>query len=429
MERGNYLAPYRSLKTSARFKGETMQYVTNFSPPNAKPGDTLYVNFPSVKDELIIPGTFSLTFDLEIVLDPAEPDTDVKTYPVHNLAANIISEFRVKIGSQSIYELNNAHLYATYKDLWLTKEKRQNSVSRGICNFSTLAKDLVFRKIRTDLNTTLAASQGLNKLKQIYGKRYEIPINFEIISDHMPMSGALLESNLCFEIKINEVKNVLIYENKTTANFEMKNLCLEFKTIKDLILYKEIERDFSAGVQFLFDHVHHYKMEEIDKEATFINLEIQGLDRKSLKGILLIFENEFKPGERSSELFPNPGITNVKYTIDGIPNKHYSSGYRERDQWNEISQYFMPEEFKNIEICNMDLLTYYTEGKFALWTDLRSTEDNRLHGTGKVHEAKHVIKMEITKNAGSSGKYIMHIYVISDARIIIKDRRLTNFEY
>src|SRR5580704_12152434 len=102
MERGNYLAPYRSLKSSVYFKGETTNVVTNFTPSNAKPGDVLSVDFPSIKDELIVPGSFCLTFELDVVLDPGQPGADVKNFPVNNLAANIISDICVKIGSQSI---------------------------------------------------------------------------------------------------------------------------------------------------------------------------------------------------------------------------------------------------------------------------------------------------------------------------------------
>ena len=423
MERGDYLAPYRCLKTSVKFKGETTNHVTTFSPPTAKPGDILYIKFPSLKDELIVPNSFALTFDFKVVLDPSEPGSDVKTYPVNNLAANIISDFRVKLGSQYIQELNYSHLFNTYKDLWLSKQNRKNRVYDGI-------QDLELRKIRTDTNTKLAPITLPNlTLKNMYGIRYRIPINFEIISAHMPISGALLESDLTFELKINSINNVLNYSNRETANFEMKNICLEFDTIKDTILYKEVERDLIAGTQFLFDHIHHYKREEIRKDATFMNVEIQGIDRKSLKGILLIFENEFSVGERESEMFSNPTIKMVKYTIDGLPNKHYSNGYRECDQWGEISKQFIQEEFKLNQDINMDMPTYYAAHKFALWTDLRSTEDNNLHGTGKMHESKNVIKMEITKNNHGEGKYIMHIYVVSDARIIIKDKKLASFEY
>ena len=77
----------------------------------------------------------------------------------------------------------------------------------------------------------------------------------------------------------------------------------------------------------------------------------------------------------------------------------------------------------------MDLELYYTANKFALWTDLRSTVDNTLHGTGKLQESKNVIKMEITKTVLTSGKFIMHIFVVSDARIIIKDKKLVSFDY
>lgn len=64
----------------------------------------------------------------------------------------------------------------------------------------------------------------------------------------------------------------------------------------------------------------------------------------------------------------NPTINNVKYTIDGLPNKHYSSGYKEWDQWKEISKHFKSEQIKINQSCYMDLATYYSTHKYALWT-------------------------------------------------------------
>src|SRR5271155_1615965 len=283
MERGKYLAPYRCLKTSVKFKGEATKYRTTFNPETAKPNDILKIKFPSVEDELIIPNTFGLSFVFEIVLDPSEPGTEVKTYPVNNLAANIISDFKVRIGSEYIYELNNAYLYNTYKDLWLTKYERKNRVINGL-------QDINLRKLRSDLRTRFVPSLPFMQVQKVYGKRYLIPIDFEMITDHMPMSGCLLDSEITFELKINSVKNVLNCANAEIANFELKNICLEFETIKDSILYKEIERDLITGTPFLYDHVHHYRREEVGKDQTFLNVEIKGLDRKSLKGILLVLK-------------------------------------------------------------------------------------------------------------------------------------------
>ena len=423
MERGDYLAPYRCLKSSAKFKGETTNYVTNFSPATAKPGDTLYVDFPTIKDELVVPNTLALTFDMEVVLDPSTPGPTVRTCPVNNLAANIISDFKVKVGSQYIFELNYSYLYNTYEDLWLTGYERTNKVYNGI-------QDVASRQLRTDLRTTLEPQKFFTKyIARMYGKRYKLPIDFEVVTNHMPLSGALIDTTLTFEFKVNSRDLVLNFNDEGTANFEMKNICLEFETIRDVILYKEIERELIGGTQFLFDHVHHYKKEEIKKEATFLNIEIQGLDRKSLKGVLLIFEEDFDEGERDSEKFMNPDITSVKYTIDGLPNKRYSNGFQRWNHWDEICKHFMRQDLKSSQLCYMDIGMYYAASKYALWTDLRSTEDNQLHGTGKVHDSKNVIKMEITKENQGIGKYIMHIYVVSDARIIIKDKKLTSFEY
>src|SRR5574338_72501 len=385
MEIGKYLTPYRCHKTSVDFKGETCYENITFSPSSAKAGDVLYVDFPKVKDCLIIPGTFALTFDLKIELNPATPGKEVKNYPVNNVAANILSKICIKLGSETIYDLDYSYLYNTYKDLWLSTSSRNNSVFEGI-------QDEELRKMRTDINTELENVKLTNiQMKNTFGKRYRLPINFDMISNHMPLSGELLETKLTFELTVASAKYFLKYE--TSPTFEMKNICLEFETIKYAPLYRSVENELKAGTPFLYDHIHHYKREEISKDATLINLEITGLNRKSLKGILLIFEEEFEAGKRDSEHFVNPTIKDVKYTIDDLPNKYYSQGYSEKYQWREISKHFMNEDQKLNDDSFMNLINYYSAHKFALWTDLRATEDNSLHGSGKLHKDK--IHMEI----------------------------------
>ena len=41
----------------------------------------------------------------------------------------------------------------------------------------------------------------------------------------------------------------------------------------------------------------------------------------------------------------------------------------------------MPEDSKQTDNTYIDLKSYYGNDKFALWIDLRSTQDNQLHGT------------------------------------------------
>jgi len=228
MEIGKYLTPYRCHKTSVDFKGETCYETITFSPSTAKSGDVLYVDFPKIKDCLIIPGTFALTFDFKIELDPSTPGKEVKNYPVNNVAANILSKICIKLGSETIFDLDYSYLYNTYKDLWLSSESRNNLVFEGL-------QEEELRKMRTDIKAELYKHKLTNiQMRNTFGTRYKLPVNFDIISNHMPMSGELLESKITFELTVASPKNVLNYEGKEPT-FQMNNICLEFETIKTVL--------------------------------------------------------------------------------------------------------------------------------------------------------------------------------------------------
>lgn len=421
MERGNYLNASRTKKVSTYVKGERTFYEITYKPSSVKPGDTFYVKLPRVKDLVIVPGSFALTFDMDIVLDPAEPGSTVNTYPVNNLAANVISKYVIKIGSTPVYELDNAHIYNTYADLWMTEKQRSNSVFKGI-------QEEELRKLRTDLKATISNASAANvAFRKIFGKRYCIPLRFEIIDEHMPLPTDDIVHDITFELTVNAKENVLKYA-KDTADFEMKDLKLQYETIRDDALKHEIEGLLHAGTVFLYDHVHHYGVEDIAKKATSVNIDIDGVDRRSLKGALLLFQSEFTAGQRDSEHFPDPHIKSVKFTIDGLPTKVYNPSFQYLQQWNEICKHFVPEEYKRSQDIHMNMHLYYGTNRYGFWIDLRSTEDNNIHGSGKKQESKKTIHMEMTKENQGDGIYHMHIFLVSDARVIFNNKQFITYE-
>ncbi len=113
MEVGKYVSSNRSKKLSTRFKGERTFYEVTHDPSKAESNSLLSVRVPKVEKLLLVPGSLALTFDLDIVLDPAEPGNTVNTYPVNNLAANIISQIAIKISSSPVFNLEYAYLYNT----------------------------------------------------------------------------------------------------------------------------------------------------------------------------------------------------------------------------------------------------------------------------------------------------------------------------
>jgi hypothetical protein len=79
--------------------------------------------------------------------------------------------------------------------------------------------------------------------------------------------------------------------------------------------------------------------------------------------------------------------------------------------------------------CNMTMEKYYSDKFFALWLDLRTTEDNFLHGSGKaLQNTKDGIQLAITKETGK-GPNKMHIFVISDAQVNILNSQISSFQH
>jgi len=152
-----------------------------------------------------------------------------------------------------------------------------------------------------------------------------------------------------------------------------------------------------------------------------MNVEI-----KSLKGVPLLFQNEFNAGERDSEVFPK--ITCINFTIC-TPGRVYSRGFKMLYQWHEICRHYVNEEFKKGHHSYMNISKYYGDNKFAIWADFRATEDNNLHGVGKQQHSNQEIKIEIDKINRGDGEYMMHIFIVSDAKILMKNKKFSDFEF
>jgi len=178
----------------------------------------------------------------------------------------------------------------------------------------------------------------------------------------MPLSSDL---EVSFELTISEIKYVLNYpETAKRPSFRMKELKLEYETVRDKQPQQEISNALTAGVQYFFDHVRHCT-------ETVIKKKLFGLK-----------------------------------AVD-----------------------FLSEDIKQNQIVDIDAQSYYENNKFAIFIDLRSTEDNQLHGSGKIQLSGDDILLTMTKKKElSPGICHMRVYLVSDARLIIKNKELKSFD-
>ena len=139
---------------------------------------------------------------------------------------------------------------------------------------------------------------------------------------------------------------------------------------------------YASGKEFAYDLVMRERVVPITRGSdTHLTIRVNP-QRRSLKGLLLLFINPYNPGARDSEHYFNPDITKVKVTVNGVPSRVYNEGISDKDMWNELTRHFNQKNGGGSP--NMTLAKYLTANKFGLWVDLRSMADTTMHGNGST---------------------------------------------
>ena len=81
---------------------------------------------------------------------------------------------------------------------------------------------------------------------------------------------------------------------------------------------------------------------------------------------------------------------------------------------------------------NMTLSTFYgtpNSSGYCFWLDLRSTDDNTLHGNGMKIEPGSNIVLNFTKNKTGFGKINVYLHLIAEASLSIINRYANDPKY
>ena len=134
----------------------------------------------------------------------------------------------------------------------------------------------------------------------------------------------------------------------------------------------------------MYDYISYIGRNAINQSDLTFPLTI--LDpRRSVRGILMLFTLPLLATNRDPETFFNPEITNVDITINGITNKVFAQGFKEDQMWIDARKLFLSKHRKLDGQSNMTLSTFCgtpTSSGYYFWLDLRSTDNNTLHGNG-----------------------------------------------
>ena len=410
------LRPTYSEKTVHAMKAERAVKRITFTPSEANPGNTLYVSVPKLNEnEVLVPGSLALVFDIDLSGGHAN------NFLVQNVTRALVDRLVVKFAGTILQDTVGYDIYKTFEDLFLSQEERDNRILEGI-----QSEDLC--KIRSDAGDKKTSGvDAENKLNEVYGKKYRIRLDHQILTDHGVFYPQALYNDLTFEVKLAEAIHVVKGSDTTQLKYKLKNIQLEYKMIRSKTLADEARSVYSSGKEFLYDHVMHDKEVAFKKDTdTRINIKVNA-QRRSLKALLLLFVEPYTAGARDSEKFIFPDLTKVSVTVNGSPNMLYNNGIEGKDMWEEARNLFVKEKNKTE---HMDMTKFYTGDKFGLVIDMRSMADQEMHGSGtRIVNSTDGVQLEIERKAEGSGDVKCHVFVIADSQFNLMDRQLESVQY
>ena len=396
----------------------TVKRIT-FNPTSANPGETLYVSVPKLDvNEVIVAGSLALVFDINLKLTGAHANN----YLVQNVSRALVNKLAVKFAAATVQDTDSYNIYKTFEDLFLSRDKRENMLREGI-------QSVDLNRIRSgagDKKTSGVDEE--NALNAVYGTKYRINLDHPILTDHGVFYPQALYNDLVFELTLAPAHEVV--KGTTSSNvlgYKLENIQMEYEVIRSKTLADEATSEYKSGKEFAYDYVMRERVVPITRGSdTRLNLRVNP-QRRSLKGILLLFISPYTPGNRDSEYYFNPDITKVAVTVNGVPNRVYNEGISGSDMWEELTRHFKPSTDGR---PNMTLAKYLADNKFGLWIDLRSMDDTTMHGNGqRLVNTQDGVQLEIVRKASGSGITNCHIFTVSDAQMNIMGQQLESVTF
>ena len=404
---GRKLNPYRSLREPLGVKGVRQSVVTTNNPSSIDQNQQLLVRFPNLdKDDVIVPGTARLAFTITLNSE------DANRTVVQNLGRAIVKKLTIKNSGNEVISIDDSDVFHCYNDLWKTAPERANGHYQGI-DASDNRNTTRIRVGAGNRDSSVAADKAI---ADVFGDRFFTPLDFELLESHMPFYQSALGDRLEYELTFNDYSRVIQAAGDAAALYHIGGISLEYDMVTLPEMARMIDNQYKGRLAILYDRVLRDWMMTIDMSYTLLNINLN-VPARSMKGIL------------------NPQITKVEVTIEGIPSQLYSQGMRAYQMWDEAKKYFAPGSkrhpdvgtvAKDLALADVNLGEFLTS-KYSLWLDLKTSDDDSLHGSGRrIENASEGITIKITKKAEATGALNIYLFVVMDAQLNIEDGRFVS---
>ena len=181
----------RSLRTPKGIKGTRQKVIVTHNPSEIDQAQALLVRFPNLgSDDIIIPGTTKLSFNVELT-STSDPNRTL----VSNIGRAIVKKLAVKFERNEIMSVDDFDVLACYRELWKTKSEKRNAICQGIISNDSCTENCI--KLRINAGDKNAGNAQDKATADAYGNKFIIPLDFEMLDSAAPYYQAGLGNRLC----------------------------------------------------------------------------------------------------------------------------------------------------------------------------------------------------------------------------------------
>ena len=288
MEYRKRLNPECSLRMPKGMKETRQKVIVTHNPREIGHAQELLVRFPNLgSDDVIIPGTANLSFNIELT-----SAVDANRILVSNIGRTIIKKLAVKFEGNEIMSVDNFNVFACYRDLWKTKSEKRNAIWQGIFSSGGCTTNCI--RLRINAGNKDATNAQDKAIADAYGNKFIIPLDFEMLDSAAPYYQAGLGNRLCYELTLNDynrvIKSVVSSLKVPDAKYKITDISLEYEIATQPDLVRSIRSEYQS-MAMLYDRILRHRKVIVNKSDTVWNWAFN-MPCKSLKGILVLFEEE-----------------------------------------------------------------------------------------------------------------------------------------
>ena len=117
--------------------------------------------------------------------------------------------------------------------------------------------------------TSVPETVGADKaIADAFGKRFYIPLDYELLDGHMPFFQSVLGDRLEYELPFNNYSSAIQATGNANASYDIENISLEYDIVTQPELARMIANQYNGHLAILYDRVLRHRKINRDKSDT-----------------------------------------------------------------------------------------------------------------------------------------------------------------